>query len=396
MEISTLLNEDVQKFIISNNGTNLSLLALKKNPFPNIDYKQLLNQIECRQKSEKKLPTWFATKNIIYPTKISIEQTSSEQTAKYKSEIASGQALIDLSGGFGVDSYYFSKTFATVTHCELNEDLSTRVKHNFTYLDAQNVNCYAGDSLEILKKINKQFDCIYIDPSRRNDKKGKVFLLEDCIPNVPNLLNHYFKYSDVILIKTAPILDITAGLNELKYVKNIHIIAIENDVKELIWEINYNYTAEIKVITRNFTKQTVEAFDFILNETTTAEYALPEKILYEPNSCIMKSGGFNQISTQFGLKKLHQHSHLYTSNEIKSFPGRVFQINNVIPYSKNTMKTHFANSQKNITFRNFPDTVENIRKKWNIKEGGNHYCFFTTDVNNNKIVLICTKIDTIQ
>lgn len=392
MDLNQLLTSDIQNFICDNSAADLSKLAFKKNPFPTIDYKEILNQIECRQKSKIKLPTWYSAANCIYPSKVSIEQTSSEITANYKSKIVSGNAIIDLTGGFGVDAYYFSKIFKQVIHCEIDSKLSKIVAQNFENLNLKNINCIEGDGTAILKNLNQKFDCIYIDPSRRNDKKGKVFLLNDCIPNVPDLLIEYFQYSNIILIKTAPLLDLKAGLKELKFVKNIHIVAVENEVKELVWEINYNYTGAINIITRNFTKTSIEEFDFILNESLKSTFALPEKYLYEPNNCIMKSGGFNEVGTHFGLSKLHQHSHLYTSSEVKPFSGRVFQIVNVIPYSKKEMKIHFENRKINITIRNFPDSVESLRKKWNIKDGGTQYCFFTIDKNDTKIALICTKI----
>lgn len=392
MDFNQLLKDDIQCFIKANALTDLAKLALKKNPFPDVDYKLILNQIESRQKSKTKLPTWFLTENIIYGSKVAIEQTSSEITAKYKSEIISGDALIDLTGGFGIDDFYFSKSFKKIVHCELNATLSKIVAHNFTKLNVKNVSCIYGDSYETLKHLNQKFDWIFIDPSRRNDTKEKVFLLNDCSPNVPVLINNYLKFSNNILIKTAPILDLKAGLNELKNVKKIHIIAVDNDVKELLWEIEKEYSGEVKISTKNFTKTNVESFDFNLNSVSNSNYSLPNKYLYEPNNCIMKSGGFDEVSSQFGLYKLHKNSHLYTSNELKAFPGRIFEIDKVISYSKNEMKTNLANTKKNITIRNFSDSVESIRRKWNIKEGGAEYCFFTIDKNDKKIVLICKKI----
>jgi THUMP domain-like len=389
-----LLNPDIQNFIDTNIDAKISKLALQKNPFPALDWISILNQIEAKTKAKDKLPNWFSTKNIIYPSKISIEQTSSEKTALYKSEIVSGcSSLIDLTGGFGVDDYYFAKKITTLTHCEINTELSNLVKHNFEQLNVKNCFFYTGDSLENLIEINKKWDWIYIDPSRRNDAKGKVFMLNDCLPNVPENLSLYFKYSDAILIKTAPLLDISAGLSELKNVKNIHIVALENEVKELLWEIHKGYKGVITIKTVNILKTTLEKHDFILNQNfIPTSYSLPKKYLYEPNSAIMKSGEFEAVSSSFAIDKLQKHSHLYTSDNLISFPGRIFEIQNGINYNKMEMKQHLENKQANITTRNFPDSVENIRKKWKIKDGGNNYCFFTTDANNHKIVLLCTKI----
>ncbi|MDR7372222.1 THUMP-like domain-containing protein [Flavobacterium aquidurense] len=390
---SSILSKNIQDFISKNSGTSITKLALQKNPFPEVEWILILNQIEAKTKAKEKLPTWFLTENIIYPSRISVEQTSSEKTASYKASLIDGKTLIDLTGGFGVDDYYFSQKFKVVAHCEINEDLSAIVKHNFEQLDVKNCTFFADDSTNILKESKQKWDWIYIDPSRRNDAKGKVFMLKDCLPNVPELLDFYFEKADSILIKTAPLLDISAGLSELKFVKNIHIIALENEVKELLFEIHNHYSGDITIKTANILKDKVETFEFILgNESDYPSYHLPQKYLYEPNSAIMKSGGFDEVSSSFKINKLQKHSHLYTSEELIDFPGRVFEIEKVISYSKNDMKAELLNQQANITTRNFPDTVENIRKKWKIKNGGNLYCFFTTDKNDNKIVLICRKI----
>ncbi|WP_163399786.1 THUMP-like domain-containing protein [Flavobacterium fluviatile] len=392
---NSVLNKNIQDFISQNTGASIAKLALQKNPFPDVDWISILNQIEAKSKAKEKLPTWFSTEKIIYPSKVSVEQTSSEKTAAYKASLISGKTLIDLTGGFGVDDYYFSKKFKVVAHCEINADLSAIVKHNFEQLGVKNCFCYADDSANILNESESGFkwDWIYIDPSRRNDAKGKVFMLKDCLPNVPESLDFYFKKTDSILIKTAPLLDISAGLSELKFVKNIHIIALENEVKELLFEIHNHYSGETTIKTANILRGKTETFEFVLGKTEYASYHLPQKFLYEPNSAIMKSGGFDEVSSSFKINKLHKHSHLYTSGELIDFPGRVFEIEKVISYSKNDMKTELLNQQANVTTRNFPDTVENIRKKWKIKNGGNLYCFFTTDKNDNKIVLICRKIN---
>ena len=388
-----ILNPEIQKFINDNIGVPISKLALQKNPFPIIEWISILNQIEAKTKAKAKLPNWFATKNIVFPSKISVEQTSSEKTASYKAGIVSGESLIDLTGGFGIDDYYFAKKLKKVAHCEINAELSNIVKHNFEQLKIENITCYVGDSLATLNSLKSKWDWIYIDPSRRNDAKGKVFMLKDCLPNVPEHFDLFFQYSDSILIKTAPLLDIAAGLSELKNVKAIHIVAVENEVKELLWEIQKGHTGKIKINTVNILKGKMDVFAFVLDENTKIpKYSLPSNYLYEPNSAIMKSGGFDEVGTFYKLNKLHKHSHLYTNSSIINFPGRVFQIEKSIPYRKNEMKTFLENKQANITTRNFPDSVENLRKKWKIKEGGNLYCFFTTDENDNKIVLICRKI----
>ncbi|CAM4056489.1 class I SAM-dependent methyltransferase [Flavobacterium antarcticum] len=388
----SILQKEVQDFINSNLFSDIQKLALKKNPFPNLDYKMLLNQIVSKGKSKEKLPTWFTTDGIIYPEKISIEQTSSEKTAQYKATLVSGARLVDLTGGFGIDDYYFSKKIEKVIHCEINADLSSVTKHNFKQLGATNIECSSGDSFDFLKNTADNYDWIYIDPSRRSSEKGKVFLLADCLPNVPELLDFYFEKANRILIKTAPILDISSALRELKFVKTIHIVAVDNEVKELLFELERNYTERISIKTIDFGKTTTRFDTFLSEQTPNLQFGLPQKYLYEPNSAVMKSGSFELISSRFSLEKLHPHSHLYTSDALIDFPGRVFQIEANFAYNKENLKHYLQNQKCNITTRNFPETVENIRKKWKIKDGGNQYTFFTTDINNQKIVLLCTKI----
>src|SRR5690606_8918008 len=274
MTFNPLLNKSIQNFIHQHVGADIKSLSLKGNPFTEVDYKEILNQIEAKTKAQHKLPTWFQTENIIYPSKVSIEQTSSEITAQYKSDITSGNRIIDLTGGFGVDCYYFSQGFKEVLHCEINSELSQIVQHNFEVLNCHNITCYAQDGLEVLKAQTQKFDWMYIDPSRRNDLKGKVFLLKDCLPDVTVLLENYFEFSDNILIKTSPIYDISVGISELQNVKNIHIVAVAAEVKALLFELHKGYEDLITMKTRNFTKGNPESCDVKLGheiESTLSE-----------------------------------------------------------------------------------------------------------------------------
>jgi hypothetical protein len=388
-----ILDSDIQKFINDHLNDNIASLALSKNPFPDVEWKAILNQVAAKAKAKEKLPMWFRTSGIVYPEKISIEQSSSETTAAYKASLVSGNSLIDLTGGFGVDDYFFAGRTHEVAHCELNDELSALACHNFKILGKENIECHAGDGFDTLNKLNRRWDWIYIDPSRRNDAKGKVFMLKDCLPDVPGLLGPYFSFSDNIMIKTSPLLDITAGLSELSYVHAIHIVSVQNEVKELIWILRKGYSGAVTINAVDLKKEKQTHFGFELGNFQEATFALPKKYLFEPNAAVMKSGGFDEVSAAFGIDKLHRHSHLYTSDAvIDNFPGRVFEIRGTIGYSKSEMKP-LIGTKANVSTRNFPDSVEVIRKKWKIADGGNVFCFFTTDKNDNKIVLICSKIE---
>ena len=388
----SILSTEIQKFINNSLQANISKLALSKNPFPEIDWKEIINQIVSKNKSKSKLTTWFTTEGIYFPPSISIEQTSSEITAKYKTDLLSGKSIIDLTGGFGVDCYYFSKKFEKVVHCEKNVELSEIVKHNYKKLKVDNIECKAQNSTEVLTDSDTNFDWIYIDPSRRSDIKGKVFLLKDCLPNVPANLDLYFSKSKNILIKTAPILDITAGINELNHIKSIHIIAIDNEVKELLWILEKDYSSKIEITSVNIQKEKTDSNSFVFGQNTPTTFDLPNMFLFEPNAPLLKSGCSDNLSKTLNVDKLHPHSHLFTNLKLIEFPGRRFMIEAVIPFKKDELKKHIEGKKMNITTRNFPLTVEEIRKKYKIAEGGNVYTFFTTNINDEKIVLICNKI----
>lgn len=387
-----ILNTEVQDYINHNLTSNIEQLIFKGSPFEKISIQELANQIIAKQKSEKKLPTWFQTKNIYYPPKLSIEQTSSEITAEYKSKLINGESIIDITGGFGVDCYAFSKQFKNVVHCEINSDLSEIVTHNYKQLGVSNIETIADDGLEYLKDTPQKFDCIYIDPSRRSDIKGKVFLLKDCLPNVPENLDFLFDKSETILIKNSPILDITSTINELKFVKEIHIVAVNNEVKELLFLLKKGFKEDVKIKTVNFLKNNKQWFGFSLKNKIELEYSLPQKYIYEPNTAILKSGGFNEVASQLKVHKLHQHSHLYTSEElIEDFPGRIFEIISVFPYNKKKLKREIIVDKANITTRNFPKTVAQIRKETKLKDGGDTFLFFSTNLKNELIVVNCVK-----
>lgn len=386
-----ILHKGVQEYIDANLKSDIHKLILKGNPFSEITVQELANQIISKLKCEKKLPSWFNTKNIYYPPKLNLEQTSSEVTANYKSNLISGQNIIDLTGGFGVDSYYFSKHFNSVIHCEINSELSEIANHNFTTLEATNIQTISENGIEYLQNTKENFDCIYIDPSRRDDVKGKVFLLEDCEPNVPDNIELLFEKSKTILLKVSPILDITSAINELSFVKEIHIIAVNNDVKELLFLLEKDYESKIEIKTTNFSKKEVINFGFIYNSEIVSKYELPLEYLYEPNAAILKSGGFHQITSNFDVYKLHQHSHLYTSNDLISFPGRSFKVNAILSYDKKKIRKVIKDGKANITTRNFPKTVAQIRKELKLKDGGTSYLFFTTNLNNELICILCEK-----
>jgi hypothetical protein len=388
-----LLDIEIQAYIKANLKTDISRLILKGIPFEGVDRKLIIEQIEAKKRCEKKLPTWYSTTNIYYPNKLNIEQTSSEVTAKYKAGLVLGKTLIDITGGFGVDAYYFSKEIDNVIHSEINENLSHIVAHNYKYLGVKNIKCIAKNGIETLRDLENSFDWIYIDPSRRDNSKNKVFLLTDCTPNINTHQELFFKYSKNVMVKTSPLLDISAALIVLQYVKEIHCVAVNNEVKELLWILEKDYNNSIEVKTINIQKVNSQYFNFQWKEEVFSEanYSEPLTYLYEPNAAVLKSGAFNSVSKVFDIGKLQKHSHLYTSNALIEFPGRCFKIETIMPFHKKEF-AKLKITTANVTTRNFPLSVSDIRKKLKIKDGSSTYLFFTINSKEEKIIIVCSKV----
>ena len=387
-----ILNTGVQEFIKNNYNTDIMSVLLKKPFFSRVSQKELAEQLEAKKKCRNKLPLWFNTPQIYYPNKLNIEQTSSEETASYKASIVNGKSLVDLTAGLGVDSFFFSQKINTVFHCELNAGLSEIAAYNFKILEVKNIKSIANDGLIFLQNTNQPLDWIYADPSRRNDLKEKVFRLSDCLPNVIEHLDLLFSKSNNILLKSSPLLDISVGVGELRFVKEIHVVATNNEVKELLWVLEKDFIGAITIKTLNIKSSHNEIFNFKWEEEkdTISSLSQPLAYLYEPNASILKSGGFKLVGKEFNLYKLHEHTHLYTSNELIDFPGRRFKILRSIAYNKKGLQA-MRNQKANITLRNFPQSVKSIRSKFKIKDGGDTYLFFTTDYEGTHIVLECIK-----
>lgn len=388
---SKILEAEIQAFIVENLNIDTNVLVLKGIPFEKELHNSILDQIKSRSKAKTKLPEWFKTEGLYYPPSLNLEQTSSEITAKYKASLVSGKSLIDLTGGLGIDSYYFGQVISKVTHCEINQDLITMAEHNSRVLKS-NITFKSGDGISILKNLDQQFDWIYLDPSRRSEAKQKVFLLSDCSPNAKTFKGLFLKYAKQVMIKTSPLLDIKKTMDDLEFVSEVQIVAVNNEVKELLWILERNTSKSPKISCINITKKGKEYFDFNFPEIDQAmpTTSLPLTYLYEPNVAILKSGAFNLVTEKLEVFKLHQHSHLYTSDTLIDFPGRCFSVNKVMPFHKKTFAKEGI-KKANITTRNFPMSVHDIRKKLNIKDGGDMYLFFTTLEDGQKAIINCSR-----
>lgn len=373
----TLLSKEVQAFINNNLDKDISKISLSKSPFSNVSSAELANQIGAKLKAKKKLPTWFNTENIYFPPTLSIEQTSSEITAEFKASLFKGKSMVDLTLGFGVDAYYFSKKFSSVNGFEINDSLAAITKHNAQLLGLDNLNVFNGDGLEAILNDNKAYDLIYMDPARRNSA-GKVFKLEDCTPNFLPHLDEILLKTKNLVIKTSPLLDLNAGLKELKNVSDVYIISVKNECKELLWIINPSYTKETTIHSVCLNSETKQ-FNSVLNHIPFQhKYLNPTEIeyLYEPDVALLKSGAFNEIAEHYNLTKLDLDAQLYASSEINPlFPGRIFKVKKII--NANELKK-IKYLSANVIVRNYPDTAQNLVKKYKVKPSQNTFLIFTS------------------
>ena len=398
------MNTATRDFIEKHLKDDVRQLALQKFP-DDIDKMLVLNHIEARQLLSKKVPSWASNPDLLFPKHLSIEQCSSELTAKYKASIISGgDIFVDLTGGLGIDSYFLSEKFKTAYYVENQKELCDLAEHNFQVL-GRKITVVNSDAETFLSK-NHNFDLIFIDPARRDIYNRKMVSLHDCSPDVVDLVETHGRASLQYLIKVSPMLDILLITNELKNISEVHIVSVKNECKEILIKIEPGFDEEIKyfcvdlqpVGTRHaLSPQDAMVFQFVESEEKSAipSYSSNiQKYLYEPNASLMKSGAFKLISQRFAIEKLHVNSHLYTSdNLISDFPGRIFEIVGFAPFNKKIKKELLNDiTEASIATRNFPLSANELRKNLNLKESDKNYVFGTTLIGEKKVVILCKKI----
>jgi 16S rRNA G966 N2-methylase RsmD len=395
MSFPSPLTEAEKTFIKTHLNDEVTSLLLQAKKYPNLNIPDLVWQIKARQKAKAKLPEWFDNEEIIFPKMLSVEQCSSEITAKFKANLVHGETLIDLTGGMGVDIAYMSKNFKKAIYIEQNEDLCEIATYNFEQLGVENVTFVGGNSIDFLETETINYSWIYLDPHRRDDTGNKVVSLQDCEPNILEIKDFLFDKTDKILLKASPMLDINLAVSELQNVLKIYVVAVENEVKEILFHLQKDYQEEAQYHAVNLLNKRNTDFTFKKSEEKNAVIKIgsPQAYLYEPNAVILKSGGFRIIAQYFDLQKIAPHSHLYTSTDlVENFQGRTFKIEAVCKLDKKEISQYLSENKANITIRNFPLSVKQIRDKLKLSEGGDTYLFATTDAQNQKIVIVCKKL----
>ncbi|SFC67135.1 Conserved hypothetical protein 95 [Parapedobacter composti] len=388
-----ILTMEVQHYLREQEQTVPADMALRRSPFPGVSAAELAQQLDGRQRCRLKLPLWYETPCIYYPGKLSIEQASSHITAAYKASlIPHGSRMADLTGGFGADAYFFSRHATSVVHCEKQQVLSQIAQHNAAALAADNITFVATDGLAyLLDQPADTFDCVYIDPSRRVQQR-KVFRLEDCEPNVVKYQAQLLEKAEKVIIKAAPLLDISMALEALPNISEVHVVSTGNECKELLLVAERTPAPAPRIVAAMADGVQPHIFPFHLAEEKAAvpQFGLPERYLYEPDAALLKAGAFKLTAQRYGLKKLHQHTHLYTSAEaIPQFMGRRFYVDNIQYYAD--FKRDKKTVRGNVSTRNFPLKPEELRKKHRIQESGDAYLFFCKGMNDSLLVIFASK-----
>jgi len=390
------MNKETKQFIASHEKDDIFALKLQHRSDSGVDIDLAIRQITGKQKIKSKVPLFYSNDEILYPVQLSLEQSSSELTASYKSSLCEGDSLTDLTGGFGVDCCFMSNHFKQVTYVERQAELCELAIHNFRVLGRHQIKVIHSETEKHLQEM-EPVDWIFIDPARRSSSGKKVVLLSDCEPDVSALSTLLLRKSNKVMIKLSPMMDISAAIQQLPNTAEIHIISVENECKEVLLILNQSIQYDKKVRTINFEKNSDnQIFEYSIKDEVHAEALFTSEIrnyLYEPNAAVMKSGAFKLVGSRFNLFKLHKNTHLYTSDElIPGFPGRVLTVHKTWGQSRKEMKELWVNVPKaNITTRNYPTSVDELRKKLKIKDGGDTYLFACTLADEQKIIIECKK-----
>jgi THUMP domain-like len=396
-----LLKEEVRLFIRQHEQDDPGNIALLTNKISGVHASELAAQIVGRQKAKNKIQTYYAKDTIIYPPSLNLEQSSSEAAAKFKATLfeelgmTKETVLADLSGGFGVDSFFFSRTLKRVIHVEPNKALQEIAQHNHLALGADNILYVSKTAETFLSLPAESFDIAYVDPSRRIDNR-KVFALTDCEPNIPALQSKIFDHAKMLILKAAPLLDISAGIKSLDFVKKVIVLSVDNECKELVFICKHNFKGEplisaVNILMKGSSNSTF-SFTQSQEHSVTINYSEPGTYIYEPNASILKSGAFKSVAQRFPVSKLAASTHLYTSNEfLTDFPGRIFKIEKITKADSKFVHALLPDKKANVITRNYPLSAEALKKKLKLMDGGDHYIMAFAS-SKQKYITLCSRI----
>jgi 16S rRNA G966 N2-methylase RsmD len=394
-----MFNEATRTFISQHAHEDVRRLALQGSHDPDVDLTVALQQIAGRQKAKDKFPRLFDVEHIIYPPSISIEQASSELTARYKAELLKGDSVIDLTAGFGIDSLAFAEKCRQVVAVELNEMLVHVLENNCKILHINNIEPIIENAVHYLTR-DIAADTIYIDADRRDTHGRKMVDIAQCEPNVLELKDLILSKCSRLIVKLSPMIELKNSLRQLPETTEIHIVAVKNECKEILLVLDTPpLTTHPKIVAINIDKdETCQRFEFSMEEEEQTSITTATQLgnyLYEPNAALMKSGAYKLIGKRYGASPLHYHTHLYTSAaQLIEFPGRTFKIINSSSFAKKELKSLLQGiSQAHVMIRNFPISADELRKKLKMQEGGELFLIGTTLFNEEKRLILARLME---
>ena len=393
------VSPETLRFIEENIRADVRSLALQAKKYPQVDMAMAVVQIAGRQIAEAKVPSWYRVEGLLYPKHLSMEQCSSEVTALYKASLVEGETFADLTGGFGIDCSFLSRRFKKADYVERQAELCELAKHNFPLLGL-NIEVHNEDGVEYLKRM-QPVDCLFLDPARRDGHGGKTVAISDCEPDVSVLEDLLVEKAKTVMVKLSPMLDLSLALKTLKNVREVHVVSVNNECKELLLILQkQSISSDVSIQCEHIVNDLHQHFVFTQEQERISDCPLTSQVetyLYEPNASILKAGAYRSLTQSCEVKKLHPSSHLYTSSHfIEDFPGRRFQVEAVSGFGKKELKTFLQGMEKaNITIRNFPSSVADLRKRLKLKEGGEDYIFATTLADESKILIKCKKVPSV-
>ena len=385
------MNQATKDYIKKHAKEDVRQLALQGTKDPEVDLTFALEQIAGRQKSNTKIPSWAETEGIIYPPHLSMEQCSSEQTARYKASIAGeGMLVVDLTAGFGVDLAYISQGFKKVVHVEQQPQLCSISSENYKVLGLNHVEVVCGDGIDYLHQLDHA-DLIFLDPARRDEHGGRTYGIADCTPNVLEIRDELLEKANRVMLKLSPMLDWRKAVEDLGNVSEVHIVSVDNECKELLLMMEKEEKS-LKVVCVN--NESVFEVGTFRPPLTPSSLGGEKRYLFEPNASVMKAGCFDELQSRFSVMQLDKNSHLFVSDkDVGDFPGRRFIIERTTSMNKHDLKAALEDiSKANITVRNFPMSVAELRKRLKLKEGGEVFIFATTVEGEGHQLFICRKI----
>lgn len=390
----TLLSDDIQDFVRSDEAARMLSSGIVKSPFADVPPAALSTQIKGFLKSKNKLPRLSSVRGILYPKGISMEQCSGQASSFYKAMIAPcGESGADITGGFGADTMALSRSFSRFRYFETDRGLTSVAAHNFAVMGLDNISAACADGVAEVTGGKDSYDFIFADPARRDANSSRVYRIEDCTPDIVSCCDDLLEKTPVLMVKLSPMLDISAALRSLPHTREVHTVGVRGEVRELLFVISRGYEGSVGLFSADFASEQDESpfvFKGVYGQKDEVLFSGYGKYVYDVSATLRKSGLADAYAASLGLRKLHPHTWLYTSDVLcDGFCGRVFRVE--APVGKKDLKKLLPDLRASVISRNYPATAESLRRSFGLKDSADMFLIAFCDINNKNIVLLSAR-----